>query len=130
MPAARQDDPWFEAGVRALGDRWVLRILYAARDGVARFNDIADRLGVSRPVLAARLVHLVGWGLLTKQEYRPDGLRCRYEYRLTARGLAALAVLDEIRAWAASEQPTFQGVERQLTIIGQSRETHSEGRSS
>ncbi|GAA4550337.1 helix-turn-helix domain-containing protein [Pseudonocardia xishanensis] len=118
-----QDDQWFDEGVCALGDRWVLRVLHEARGGVARFNDFTDRLGVSRNVLAARLVHLVGWGLLTKREYQRDGLRCRYEYRLTARGEAALAVLDEIRRWSTAERPTFQGSDRQLTIIGLSRET-------
>jgi DNA-binding HxlR family transcriptional regulator len=76
---------------------------------VTRFNDFALRLGAARNVLASRLVHLVAWGLLAKQEYQDDGLRCRYEYRLTDRGQAALSVLDEIQAWAFSEKPTFQG---------------------
>ncbi|MFC5951520.1 winged helix-turn-helix transcriptional regulator [Pseudonocardia lutea] len=120
------DDGWFAEGVCALGDRWVLRVLHEARGGVARFNDFADRLGVSRNVLAARLVHLVGWGLLAKREYRRDGVRCRYEYTLTDRGVSALAVLDEIRDWAVAERPTFGGGDRRLPIIGLPREARDE----
>ena len=122
----RQHDEWFDQGVSALGDRWVLRVLQEAQCGATRFNDFARRLGAARNVLAGRLVHLVAWGLLTKQEYKEDGLRCRYEYRLTDRGRAALSVLDEIQAWASIEKPTFQGADRQLTTIGLPQEPRGE----
>lgn len=127
MPSSpHQYDEWLDHGVCALGDRWVLRVLQEARCGVTRFNDFVLHLGAARNVLAGRLAHLVAWGLLTKQKYQADGLRCQYEYRLTDRGQAALSILDEIQAWASSEKLTFPGSDRRSATVSLSREPRGE----
>src|SRR5664280_3778853 len=48
---------------------------------------------LTRPVLAARLAHLVGAGLLERAPYREAGQRTRFEYRLTQRGADLRPVL-------------------------------------
>lgn len=72
--------------VDAIGDRWSVLVLREVFNGVRRFDDIAEHIGVSRSVLTARLRDLVDAGILTKQEYREKGARTRHEYRLTPMG--------------------------------------------
>jgi DNA-binding HxlR family transcriptional regulator len=69
-----------------LGDRWSVLVLREILNGVRRFDDIAEHIGVSRSVLAQRLRSLVDHGLLEKRAYQAPGERVRHEYRLTDMG--------------------------------------------
>lgn len=83
--------------VSVIGDRWTLLVLRECFLRVRRFEEFQERLGITRPLLAARLRKLVDAGVLEKVPYqeRPT----RYEYRLTARGLDLHPVLMAIVHW-------------------------------
>jgi DNA-binding HxlR family transcriptional regulator len=85
--------------LEVLGDRWTLLVLREIFNGVRRFDDISDHIGVARDVLTKRLNTLIEAGVLTKQPYREPGKRTRYEYRLTAAGLDLRPVLLALMAW-------------------------------
>jgi DNA-binding HxlR family transcriptional regulator len=65
-----------------IGDHWTLMILREALFGVRRYGQLARNLGIPRPTLSARLISLVGSGLLERVPYTHE----RYEYRLTEAG--------------------------------------------
>jgi DNA-binding HxlR family transcriptional regulator len=83
--------------VSVIGDRWTLLVLRECFLRVRRFEDFQERLGITRPLLAARLQKLVDAGVLEKVAYqeRPT----RHEYRLTSRGLDLYPVLMAIVHW-------------------------------
>lgn len=72
--------------LEVLGDRWTILVLREIFNGVRRFDDIAQHIGVSRSVLARRLAALVANGILERRPYREPGERERHEYRLTEMG--------------------------------------------
>ena len=51
-------------------------LLREAFYGASRFDDFAERAGISEPVAAARLRELVAAGLLTREEYRSRARTC------------------------------------------------------
>ena len=67
----------------AIGDRWSLLILGSAFQGLHRFDQWRQRLGIASNVLAARLNRLVELGCLTKTTGQESG---RPVYRLTRMG--------------------------------------------
>jgi DNA-binding HxlR family transcriptional regulator len=69
-----------------IGDRWSVLVLREILNGVRRFDDIAEHIGVSRSVLAARLRSLLAHGVIEKRAYQSEGDRVRHEYRLTEMG--------------------------------------------
>lgn len=80
-----------------VGDRWTLLVLRDAFLRVRRFDDFQLRLGIARRVLAERLAGLVEHGVMEKVAYqeRPT----RYEYRLTAKGLALYPAILSLAHW-------------------------------
>jgi len=74
-------------------------ILREAFYGTDRFDDFAERAGISEPVAAARLRELVDEGLLEREDYREPGQRTRQRYRLTAKGEDLLPVLVALMQW-------------------------------
>jgi DNA-binding HxlR family transcriptional regulator len=80
-----------------IGDRWTLLVLRDAFLRVRRFDDFQLRLGIARRVLAERLAGLVEHGVMEKVPYqeRPT----RYEYKLTAKGLALYPVILSLVHW-------------------------------
>jgi DNA-binding HxlR family transcriptional regulator len=74
-----------------VGERWTMLVLREAFLGRRRFDEYAERLGIARNVLSARLAHLVEEGVLERVRYqeRPE----RFEYRLTDKGLDLWPVL-------------------------------------
>lgn len=67
--------------------------------GTARFDDFAERAGISEPVAAARLRELVDAGLLTREQYREPGQRARLAYRLTDKGADLFPALAALMQW-------------------------------
>jgi DNA-binding HxlR family transcriptional regulator len=82
-----------------LSSRSALLILREAFYGTTRFDDFAERVGISEPVAAARLRELVDEGLLEREPYREPGQRTRMAYRLTDKGAELLPVLVALMQW-------------------------------
>ncbi len=66
-------------------------------DGIRRFDDFVDRLGISRNVLTNRLDTLVDAGILARRPY--DEARGRSDYLLTEKGRALWPVITALRQW-------------------------------
>lgn len=80
-----------------VGEWWTLLILRDIFYGVRRFEPLVEQLGISRKVLTNRLKRLTEANILRKVPYQESP--CRYEYRLTARGLDLLPVLLVLMHW-------------------------------
>jgi DNA-binding HxlR family transcriptional regulator len=74
-------------------------ILREAFYGTSRFDDFADRVGISAPVAAARLKELVDHRLLEREDYREPGQRTRQRYRLTDKGADLFPALVALMRW-------------------------------
>jgi DNA-binding HxlR family transcriptional regulator len=74
-------------------------LLREAFYGATRFEEFADRAGISEPVAAARLRGLVTHGLLERVPYREPGQRTRDGYRLTEMGQDLLPALVALMQW-------------------------------
>ena len=82
-----------------IGDRWVLLILRDLANGVRRFDQLADHLGIARNVLSRRLATLTGAGLVARAAYRDEGSRERHEYRLSDAGRELIPILLALMGW-------------------------------
>src|SRR5256714_2555545 len=82
-----------------LTTRSAFLILREAFYGTTRFDDFAQRAGISEPVTAARLRELVDDGLLEREDYREPGQRTRQRYRLTEKGADLLPALAALMQW-------------------------------
>jgi DNA-binding HxlR family transcriptional regulator len=101
-----------------LGEKWTVVVLREVFSGVRRFEDMRERTGIPRQVLANRLASLVEHDLLRREPYREPGARERHEYRLTPRGLDLYPVLIAIAEWgnqylADPEGPPLEFVHRE-----------------
>ena len=67
--------------------------------GTERFDDFAERVGISDPVASARLKELVAEGLLVREPYREPGQRTRYGYRLSDKGADLFPALVALMQW-------------------------------
>jgi DNA-binding HxlR family transcriptional regulator len=74
-------------------------ILREAFYGTTRFDDFAQRVGISEPVTATRLRELVERGLLEREDYREPGQRTRQHYRLTEKGADLFPALVALMQW-------------------------------
>ena len=82
-----------------LGERWTVVVLREVFSGIRRFDDMRERTGIPRQVLANRLASLVEHGVLRREPYREPGARVRHEYRLTEQGFDLYPVLIAVREW-------------------------------
>ncbi len=89
--------------LEAVGDRWTMLVIRDAFQGVRRFDDFQERLGVARNVLSDRLSRLVDEGILEKRLYqeRPR----RFEYRLTPKGIDLFPALISLMKWGDRHAP-------------------------
>lgn len=85
--------------MEVLSTRSALLLLREAFYGTTRFDDFAERVGLSEPAAAARLKELVDQGLLEREPYREPGQRTRQGYRLTEKGADLLPVLVALKQW-------------------------------
>jgi DNA-binding HxlR family transcriptional regulator len=82
-----------------VGTRSAFLILREAFYGTTRFDDFAQRVGISEPVAAVRLRELVEQRLLEREDYRDPGQRTRQRYRLTAKGADLFPALVALMQW-------------------------------
>jgi DNA-binding HxlR family transcriptional regulator len=85
--------------LEVVSSRSALLILREAFYGTTRFDDFAERVGISEPVAASRLKELVEEGLLARESYREPGQRTRMAYGLTEKGAELLPVLVSLMQW-------------------------------
>ena len=93
--------------LEVIGDWWTPLVLRDVFMGVTRFDDLQERLGISRNVLQQRLMSLVDHGVLEKVAYqqRPE----RFDYRLTEKGRDLWLVLTAMRQWGDRWYPSPDG---------------------
>ncbi|GAA4829792.1 helix-turn-helix domain-containing protein [Actinomycetospora corticicola] len=82
-----------------LGEPWTVLVLRDVLNGVRRFDELVDHLGIARNVLTRRLGTLVEAGLVETREYREPGRRARREYRPTPTGRDLRPVLLALMAF-------------------------------
>ncbi|KAF1044908.1 MAG: putative HTH-type transcriptional regulator [Herbaspirillum frisingense] len=96
-----------------VGDRWALLIVRDAFDGLRRFGEFRDNLGVARNILADRLKKLTDAGILDSAP-ASDG-SAYLEYVLTKKGEALLPVVIGLRQWG--EQHLFAPGETHSRLV-------------
>lgn len=102
-----------------IGDRWTMLVVRECFFGIRRFDQMQERLGITRHVLADRLRTLEAAGVLRRDAYqeRPT----RYEYRLTDRGKALYPVLVSLITWANDAVPPPE--QSSVTLVSRSTGT-------
>lgn len=88
--------------LQVVGTRSAILILREAYYGTTRFDDFADRVGITEAVAAARLRELTDVGVFERQPYREPGKRTRYEYRLTDMGRDLLPAVLALFQWGST----------------------------
>jgi DNA-binding HxlR family transcriptional regulator len=83
--------------LEVVGEWWSMLIVRDVFLGVTRFDEIQQRLGISRNILKQRLAHLVEHGVLERVRYSEHPPR--FEYRLTGKGRDLWPVLTAMRQW-------------------------------
>lgn len=91
-------------GLSVVGDRWTMLVLRDCFLGIRRFEQMQERLGITRHVLADRLRKLEAAGVLRREVYQQRPVR--HEYRLTDKGKALYPVLVTLIDWANANVPT------------------------
>ncbi|MFN8052235.1 MAG: helix-turn-helix domain-containing protein [Acidimicrobiales bacterium] len=96
--------------LEVIGDWWTMLIIRDVFLGVRRFDEIQERLGISRNVLTQRLDFLIEHEILERRPYQDNPPR--YDYALTPRGRDLWPVLTAMRqwgdTWAAPDGPPVQ----------------------
>jgi DNA-binding HxlR family transcriptional regulator len=82
-----------------LGEKWTIVVLREVFNGIRRFDDMRQRTGIPRQVLANRLASLVEHGLLRREPYQEPGARLRHEYRLTPKGFDLYPMMIAVAEW-------------------------------
>lgn len=85
-----------------IGTRSAMLIIREAFYGTTRFDDFADRVGITEAVASARLRELTEAGLFEKVPYRDPGQRTRYEYRLTRMGVDLAPAVVGLYQWGGT----------------------------
>jgi DNA-binding HxlR family transcriptional regulator len=109
-----------------IGHPWTMVVLRDLFNGVRRFDELTDHLGIARNVLARRLAGLVEAGLVEKVSYQVDGQRARHEYRLTPAGRALRPVLIAVTDFGDRFLAGEDGPPMRITHDGCGGEVHAE----
>jgi DNA-binding HxlR family transcriptional regulator len=101
----------------AIGDWWSLLIIRDAFDGLHRFGEFQNNLGLAKNILSARLRNLVEHGILDTVP-ASDG-SVYHEYVLTEKGRGLFPVLVALRQWG--EDFFFRPAEDHVLLIDRKR---------
>jgi DNA-binding HxlR family transcriptional regulator len=99
--AWRADQCPIGRALQVVGTRSAMLIMREAYYGTTRFDDFAQRVGITDAVAAARLRELTAAGLLERRPYREEGRRTRHEYRLTGMGRDLVPAVLALFGWGA-----------------------------
>jgi len=102
-PAAR--------ALACVGEWWSLLILRDVFQGLRRFDEIKDSLGISTNILARRLQHLTENGILTRRLYQQRP--ARHEYVPTEKGQELFPLLLLLYRWG-NKYETPEGIAVEL----------------
>ncbi|MFJ6484856.1 MULTISPECIES: winged helix-turn-helix transcriptional regulator [unclassified Streptomyces] len=93
--------------LEVIGERWSLLIVRSVMQGHRRFDALQGELGITRSVLTDRLRRLEAEGVLERRPYqtRPE----RFDYVLTAKGLALWPALNHLMQWGDRYYPEVDG---------------------
>jgi DNA-binding HxlR family transcriptional regulator len=83
--------------LEVIGEWWTMLIVRDLFLGVRRFDELQERLGIARNVLAQRLAKLVEAEVIEKRAYQENPPR--YDYVLTDKGRDLWPVLTAMRQW-------------------------------
>lgn len=86
--------------VDVVRDSWTVLVLRDAFQGIRRFDQFVESLGIARNTLANRLESLVAAGLMRAEPYQDNPIR--HEYRLTEKGKDLFDVLMTL--WSFGER--------------------------
>ncbi len=109
----------------AIGDWWSLLIVRDAFDGLRRFGEFQQSLGLAKNILSARLRGLIAHGIMDTVP-AADGSRFQ-DYVLTEKGRGLFLVLAALRQWGEDfffepdEQPRDPRGQRSRTAGAASR---------
>lgn len=92
-----------------LGELWTFLILREAMDGVTRFAQFRDALGIAPDILTDRLTTLVDYGVMSRAPYQEPGSRSRYAYTLTPAGKELHVALGSLQQWGDTYLPRPDG---------------------
>ena len=92
-----------------IGTRSAMLLMREAYYGTTRFDDFAQRVGITENVAATRLRELTEAGMLRREPYREPGQRTRHEYLLTDMGRDLLPVVLGLFEWGAKYLPARRG---------------------
>jgi DNA-binding HxlR family transcriptional regulator len=88
------------ATARIVSGKWTLLLLRDLAAGPCRFIQLQRSLsGISPGTLSVRLRTLEEEGVIERREFAE--MPPRVEYRLTAKGVALLPIVDAMRAWGS-----------------------------
>ena len=88
----------------AIGEWWSLLIVREAMLGTTQFDDLHQKLGISRNMLSARLKRLVDAGIFEREPVREGAKRARYV--LSAKGHDLWRVVIALRLWGDRWSPS------------------------
>lgn len=94
-----------EKTMAVVGTKSAMLVMREAYYGTTRFDDFAQRVGITKAATATRLAELVELGLLTKRPYREPGRRSRDEYVLTDAGIDFMPVVWAMFQWGQRHLP-------------------------
>ena len=94
-----------EKTMSVVGTKSAMLIMREAYYGTTRFDDFAQRVGITKAATSARLAELVDLGLLTRRPYRQPGQRTRDEYVLTEAGTDFMPVVWAMFEWGRHHLP-------------------------
>lgn len=95
----KADDCSIGRTMEVIGSRSAMLLLRESFYGTTRFDDFAQRVGITDGVAAARLKQLAEAGILEKRPYREEGQRTRYEYIPTEKGRDLFPVVVAMMLW-------------------------------
>lgn len=102
-----------EKAMKLVGSRNAMLVMREAFYRTTRFDDFAERVGMSPATTSSNLRALVDAGLLERRPYQAEGARTRDEYVLTAAGTDLMPVVLGLFEWGSSHagrQPRVEAV--------------------
>lgn len=113
-----------EKAMKIVGSRNAMLTMREAFYNTTRFDDFAERVGMTPATTSANLRMLTEAGLLTRQPYRDEGSRTRNEYLLTQAGLDLMPVVLGLFEWGRRYASYGPSVELVHVDCGEMIEQH------
>jgi DNA-binding HxlR family transcriptional regulator len=109
VPKIPDDSCSIARSLGVLGERWTFLVLRDAFEGLSRFVEFRESLGIAPDILSDRLSTLVEYGVLRKVDYQEPGERRRAAYELTDAGRELYVVLAGLQQWGDKHLPWADG---------------------